>query len=575
MLPTPPRKEYAPGDVISDKYRLLQLLGEGGMGSVWVAENMALKANVALKLIRADVAEASANDRFLSEARLAARLQHAAIVRVFDFGKTQNDEPFIVMELLEGETLGQRLTRLGSIDPVELCQTLLPIIDALHSAHGHGVIHRDLKPDNVFIAKAEGGGVQPKLLDFGIAKLRGESAFHTTKLTQAGTLIGSPDYMSPEQAKGETDLDPRSDVWALCVLAYECLVGKPPFHGDNYNALLWSIIHDEPVPITVFQVGDSELWRLLKTGFSKDRNGRWDSARKFGEALALWLENHGIVEDVCNRSLHASWLPAERPTQPELVPFDGLATTPGQRAASQAALVPPPTLPSLRRPHRWAVWFAAAGVATLAVALFRQSTGEDDSLVVEARPARAADAKRTAPGPVKHAPDPTPKGASQPTASQLAAAQPSQAVPPQTVPPQTVALQPVPAQTVSQQTVAAAGLVKSHPFQPEEEAAIGNAKAYAGAKGPAQDEPEQPLARQFNARLSEDAVAPSKSVAPKPSATKPAPSTPAAGTKPAANPSMSKTFVASPAPAAKPKPAAPHPQKPKKSQDEDEYDFGI
>jgi len=220
----PQRKEYAPGDVISRKYRLLQLLGEGGMGSVWVAENLSLNANVALKLIRADVAESSANERFLSEARLAARLQHAAIVRVFDFGKTENDEPFIVMELLEGETLGQRLTRLGSIDPVELCQTLLPIIDALHSAHGHGVIHRDLKPDNVFIAKGEGGGQQPKLLDFGIAKLRGESAFHTTKLTQAGTLIGSPDYMSPEQARGETDLDPRSDVWALCVLAYECLV---------------------------------------------------------------------------------------------------------------------------------------------------------------------------------------------------------------------------------------------------------------------------------------------------------------------------------------------------------------
>jgi len=387
MLPTPPRKEYAPGDVIIDKYRLLQLLGEGGMGSVWVAENMALKANVALKLIRADVAEASANDRFLSEARLAARLQHAAIVRVFDFGKTQNDEPFIVMELLEGETLGQRLTRLGSIDPVELCQTLLPIIDALHSAHGHGVIHRDLKPDNVFIAKAEGGGVQPKLLDFGIAKLRGESAFHTTKLTQAGTLIGSPDYMSPEQAKGETDLDPRSDLWALCVLAYECLVGKPPFHGDNYNALLWSIIHDEPVPITVFQAGDPELWRLLKTGFAKDRNGRWDSARKLGEALALWLENHGIVEDVCNRSLHASWLPAERPTQPELTPFDQNALPAGQRlASSYAALVPAPTLPAMRRPHRWSVWFAAAGLATLAVAFFRHSASEDESgLVMEAK----------------------------------------------------------------------------------------------------------------------------------------------------------------------------------------------
>src|SRR5262245_63339103 len=107
------RKEYAPGDVIGGKYGLLRLLGEGGMGSVWVAENMALKANVALKLIRADVAEASANERFLSEARLAARLQHAAIVRVFDLGTTENEEPFIVMELLEGGTLGKRLTSLG------------------------------------------------------------------------------------------------------------------------------------------------------------------------------------------------------------------------------------------------------------------------------------------------------------------------------------------------------------------------------------------------------------------------------------------------------------------------------
>jgi len=376
-----PRKEYAPGDAIGGKYGLLRLLGEGGMGSVWVAENMALKANVALKLIRADVAESSANERFLSEARLAARLQHAAIVRVFDFGKTEHDEPYIVMELLDGETLGQRLTRLGAIDPMELCQTLLPIIDALHSAHGHGVIHRDLKPDNVFVAKADGGGIQPKLLDFGIAKLRGESAFHSTKLTQAGTLIGSPDYMSPEQARGETDLDPRSDVWALCVLAYECLVGKPPFHGDNYNALLWAIIHDEPVPITVFQAGDAELWRILKTGFAKDRNARWESARKLGEALAAWLESHGVVEDVCNRSLHASWLPAERPTRPELTPFDPFAAA-NHRAAALHDAIPQPTLSAIRRPHTMSLWFAGLGLLTLVGALALSYT--EGGLTVEA-----------------------------------------------------------------------------------------------------------------------------------------------------------------------------------------------
>ncbi len=413
MLPKAPRKEYAPGAVISDKYRLVRLLGEGGMGSVWVAENLALNANVALKLIRADVAEASANERFLSEARLAARLQHGAIVRVFDFGKTENDEPFIVMELLEGETLGQRLTRLGTIDPTELCQTLLPIIDALHSAHGHGVIHRDLKPDNVFIAKTDGGGVQPKLLDFGIAKLRGESAFHTTKLTQAGTLIGSPDYMSPEQARGETDLDPRSDVWALCVLAYECLVGKPPFHGDNYNALLWAIIHDEPVPITVFQAGDSELWRLLKTGFAKDRAVRWESARKFGEAIAQWLENRGIMEDACNRSLHASWLPAERPTRPELAPFDPMAPPPPHRG-SHAAMVPLPTLTALRRPRTVTLWFAGLGMLTLLGALLLANMGREGTSPLAEPTAGARAAGIPVPGPAPETREPVARPESPP-----------------------------------------------------------------------------------------------------------------------------------------------------------------
>jgi eukaryotic-like serine/threonine-protein kinase len=363
-----PRRGNKPGDVIGGKYRLQELLGEGGMGSVWVAENVDLAANVALKLIRADAAEPSANERFLSEARVAAQLNHSAITRVFDTGKTKANEPFIVMELLEGETLGQRLARRGSIDGLELVQTLLPIIDALHCAHSHGVVHRDLKPDNVFIARTE-GGIQPKLLDFGIAKLRGESAFKfsQTKLTQAGTLIGSPDYMSPEQARGELDLDARSDIWALCVLAYECLVGRPPFQGDNYNALLWNIIHDEPIPITVFQAGDSELWRLLKGGFAKDRTGRWESAKQLGEALAAWLESHGITEDICARSLHASWLPAERPTRPELLPFKELPSP--VRASSNAPLVAPPTLPMRRPGFNLALWVAGVGLILLAMVI--------------------------------------------------------------------------------------------------------------------------------------------------------------------------------------------------------------
>jgi serine/threonine protein kinase len=375
------------------------------MGSVWVAENVDLAANVALKLIRADAAEPSANERFLSEARVAAQLNHSAITRVFDTGKTKAGEPFIVMEMLEGETLGQRLARRGSIDGLELVQTLLPIIDALHCAHSHGVVHRDLKPDNVFIARTE-GSIQPKLLDFGIAKLRGESAFKfsQTKLTQAGTLIGSPDYMSPEQARGELDLDARSDIWALCVLAYECLVGRPPFQGDNYNALLWNIIHDEPIPITVFQAGDSELWRLLKGGFAKDRNGRWESAKQLGEALAAWLESHGITEDICARSLHASWLPAERPTRPELLPFKELGSP--VRASSNAPLVAPPTLPMRRPSLNLGLWVAGLGLILLAAVIFfvRREPLPPPTAI---KPAETLSAPRKAPAPAPALPERT------------------------------------------------------------------------------------------------------------------------------------------------------------------------
>jgi serine/threonine protein kinase len=211
--------------------------------------------------------------------------------------------------------------------------------------------------------------------------------------------------MSPEQARGETDLDPRSDVWALCVLAYECLVGKPPFHGDNYNALLWAIIHDEPVPITVYQAGDSELWRLLKTGFAKDRTGRWDSAKKLGEALARWLENQGVVEDVCNRSLHASWLPAERPTRPELAPFEELAPPPlrAQVSSHSEPAPPPPTLPALRKPNPMSLWFAGLGLLTLLGAILLSDDGAEDGTDTDVE---ALTPKKELPGPVAHT-DPT------------------------------------------------------------------------------------------------------------------------------------------------------------------------
>src|SRR5262249_7007231 len=163
-----------PGDVIVEKYELLRVLGEGGMGAVWLAKNLTLEVEVALKLIRREVATLEASERLLQEARAAARLGHPSIVRVFDFGVTELDDPFIVMELLRGESLATFIDRRGRIPATESVQLLLPVASALCAAHAKGIVHRDLKPDNIILTTDDSGATIPKVVDFGIAKLRKE-----------------------------------------------------------------------------------------------------------------------------------------------------------------------------------------------------------------------------------------------------------------------------------------------------------------------------------------------------------------------------------------------------------------
>ena len=174
VLETAPKSSgprYREGDVVAGKYQLGRHLGEGGMGDVWLAHNETLDIDVALKLIRGELATAEMAERLLHEARAAARLGHPAIVRVNDFGKTDRGDPFIVMELLQGEDLGAALSSRGRLNAVTAVRTLLPIAHALMVAHNKGIVHRDLKPENVFLAKSDDGKLQPKLVDFGVAKL--------------------------------------------------------------------------------------------------------------------------------------------------------------------------------------------------------------------------------------------------------------------------------------------------------------------------------------------------------------------------------------------------------------------
>jgi serine/threonine protein kinase len=323
---------YAAGDSIAAKYRLERVLGIGGMGEVWRAINVELDAPVAIKLMRADLDRTQLAQRLKQEARAAAKLAHPAIVRTFDVGETELGDPFIVMELLTGRSLAAQLAAEGRLSAAHAVQLLLPVADALSVAHGKGIVHRDLKPDNIFIA-IDNEQVQPKLVDFGIAKMfdREHEPIH---LTQAGTVLGSPEYMSPEQARGHEDVDLRSDVWSFCVVLYETIAGKGPFTGANYNALLRSIVEDEPPSILDRLAGDDRLSEIIQRGLSKQRELRFQSMTELGCSLAAWLISQGVLEDACGSSLDARWIARAS---------DPLAIRASRASLASLATLPPPS----------------------------------------------------------------------------------------------------------------------------------------------------------------------------------------------------------------------------------------
>ena len=299
-----PPHAYGAGDVIADRYVLDRPVGQGAMGSVWEARDCRLGNSVAIKLLRDHVVGPQreyVSARMTREATTLANLRHPAIVRVLDFGASSFSDPYIVMELLEGESLGALLARSDEIVPEYAVQLMLPIAHGLAAAHDLGVVHRDLKPDNIFLAID--GRIQPKLIDFGIVKLtRGKS---TRKLTGIG-LIGTPDYMAPEQALERPDVDHRSDVWAFSAVLYEVLSGKLPFHGSTFAESLYARVEGIAEPLTVVGV-DRALWQIVERGLEAKPEDRWPSMRELGSALATWLVSRGVSDDVTGAALRSQW----------------------------------------------------------------------------------------------------------------------------------------------------------------------------------------------------------------------------------------------------------------------------
>jgi serine/threonine-protein kinase len=300
------KRPYVPGDLIASKYRLERIIGRGGMGSVFKARNVTLDIDVAIKLIRRDHAPREAGERLLIEARAAARLMHPSIVRVFDFGESDRGDPFIVMEFLVGESLSAILRRKTRLSPEVAVQTLLPVASALVSAHQKGIVHRDLKPDNVIVIPGDEGSLVPKVVDFGIAKLMSPDV--DRHVTFAGEVLGSPDYMSPEQARGADDVGEATDVWALSVVLYELTTGVRPFDAPNYNGLIASILTCQPKPILAHGVLDDALQAILARGLEKDVTARFTTMRDLGVALATWAVSRGLADDVTGASISKQWL---------------------------------------------------------------------------------------------------------------------------------------------------------------------------------------------------------------------------------------------------------------------------
>jgi serine/threonine-protein kinase len=273
------------GETVAGRFRIEERIGLGGMGAVYRATQTGLSRNVALKILKADVSlKRDAVTRFHREAKAMSLLVHPNTVRVFDFGETDDGLLYLAMELLEGEGLSDKSRREGEVDITDAIRIAQQLLSSLHEAHSKGLIHRDLKPDNIFLARVDGHS-EPvvKVLDFGIAKAwQGDQKLDQYE-TQAGTVFGTPRYMSPEQAQGN-DLDPRSDLYGVGILLYQLLTGAPPFVDDDAVLVMAKHIRDPAPPVRSVAPQrpiPRSLERVLIKALEKDRKRRFQSAEEF------------------------------------------------------------------------------------------------------------------------------------------------------------------------------------------------------------------------------------------------------------------------------------------------------
>lgn len=327
----------APGEIIDGKYRILRMLGQGGMGAVYEGENVRIRRRVAIKVLHPAVsAQEESVRRFEREAQAAARIGSDHICEVLDLGVLADESRYMVMEYLEGETLGERLKRSGRLSPERIIPLMTQVLDALGAAHAAGIIHRDLKPDNIFILNQKAGIPDfIKILDFGVSKFSQLSG-DEMNVTRAGAVVGTPYYMSPEQARGGT-VDHRSDVYALGVLLYQATTGQVPFQASTFNELLFKIVLEPAPPPQHFAPDmDPDFAAIIQRSMAREAPHRFQSCAEFKDALLSWVAARPALAAGAPGLLQAAV--AQRP-QTQALP----AMPPPGHASSHN--ITPPTLP--------------------------------------------------------------------------------------------------------------------------------------------------------------------------------------------------------------------------------------
>ncbi|MBS2014269.1 MAG: protein kinase [Deltaproteobacteria bacterium] len=390
------QSEIPPDTLLGGRFRLIKRIGRGGMGDVWVARNEATQAEVAIKtLVKAD-RNPTHDERFRREARLAATVTHRNVVRIFDLVDDQEDGTLaLVMELLRGGTLEAALKQRGTLTTMQTVAVAVPILSALHHVHEKGIIHRDVKPANVFFAVEPDGHVIPKMLDFGIAKLPSASS----SLTVDGSVLGTPHYMSPEQIRGADDLDGRSDMFSFAVCIYEMLTGVRIFQRDSAAASLAAVLEHEVDPDPRIE---PRIWVALSRALAKRPYERQANCAELADSLRSAV-------DVSDEDLTMSLL--------ELRPREEL----GEAMSTGSAFN---VVPRKRREKKsglpWTLAAAAGAAVVAAIATFAATRAGGD--------ARADGGKGATSGAVvgsAEAPGPSAAGASSATPTKTGAPSPS------------------------------------------------------------------------------------------------------------------------------------------------------